>query len=43
MVIQGRTLMMMITTGNLLVGLGWAGSDWILAWFGGFGLSVLGE
>ena len=29
--------------GDLLVGLGWAGSDRILVWFGGFGLSVLGE
>jgi hypothetical protein len=29
--------------GDLLVGLGWAGSDRILVWLGGFGLSVLGE
>jgi hypothetical protein len=40
MVIQGRTLMIMITTGTYW--LGWAGLDRIGFWFG-FGLSVLGE
>jgi hypothetical protein len=41
MVIQGRTLMMMITTGNLLVGLGWAGLDRIGFWLGLGGLDYL--